>query len=90
VEPNPYGFRTLVGQRSNIHIFSIATPFYQLYGQLTQFTKGIRKFYFEQMATIKQSFIVVLNSEETKSFLLTIPVAADAIKTGCAIVKGMG
>jgi hypothetical protein len=57
---------------------------------LAELVNGVGKLYFQDATAIKHSLVVVLDSKKAKSLLLAIPVTADALEAGGAVVEGMG
>jgi len=57
---------------------------------LAKLINGVGEIYFQEAAAFEHALVVVLDSKEAKSFLLAVPVTADALEASGAIVQGMG
>jgi hypothetical protein len=79
-----------IGYGTDIDILSKATPLHQLHSEPAKLINGVRELDLEQLATLAQSLIVLLESEEVYLLLIAIPVPSNSLKASGAVVKGMG
>jgi hypothetical protein len=90
VEADAELLRAFISQGTDVDVLLKATFLCHLYGELAEVINGVGQVNLQHTAALEQALVMLLDTEEVKLLMVVIPVAADALKDGSAIVQEVG
>ena len=80
----------LVDHRADVEVLAEAGALHQLDRHLAEFVVAERQFHEQGVGGLAQPLVVLAHAEDVELLGLGVPVGADALEDGGAVVQGMG